>query len=255
MKNKILPFATILCLLIRFSVTLAAGAPEADAAGIRSSYMQVSVDRIVVDTAGLTSVSQTLALSIDRLAHSIERISADGAGLSLEERKTLLDAAKSVDRASIALSELARQLPLTAQRLTDRLPQVVSEARQPIAALSSGLKSASDSLVVITEALPEATENARMLVNSSLDSLMIRVSLYTVILVGILALAVIGVMWFVYRQYLDPLAKKLDALVGAPEHFASMSRHMNETSHNLLALQAGGRSSARPSLRRLTRQG
>ncbi|MDH3387669.1 MAG: hypothetical protein OEN02_07155 [Gammaproteobacteria bacterium] len=255
MKYKVLLLATILCLLVQFSVTPAAGAPLADEAGVRSSYMQVSVDRIVVDTAGLASASQTLALSIDRLAHSIERISADGAGLNLEERKTLLDAAKSVDKASIALSELAQQLPLTAQRLTDRLPQVISEARQPIAELSSGLKSASDSLVIITEALPEATENARMLVNSSLDSVLIRFSLYTVILVAILALAVIGVMWFTYRQYLDPLAKKLDALVGAPEHFASMSRHMSETSNNLLALQAEGQRTARPSLQRLTRRG
>ncbi len=114
---------------------------------------------------------------------------------------------------------------------------MVREARQPIADLSSGLQSARDGVFAITESLPQATENAKELVNSTLDSVLIRLSTYTVILIAVLALALVGVMWFVYRQYLDPLAQKLDSLVGAPEHFAAMSRYMKQTSDNLIALQ------------------
>jgi len=44
-------------------------------------------------------------------------------------------------------------------------------------------------------------------------------------------------MWFIYRQYLQPLTRKLDELVGAPEHFENMARHMKETATSLQALQ------------------
>ena len=50
-------------------------------------------------------------------------------------------------------------------------------------------------------------------------------------------------MWFVYSQYIKPLVQKLDALSGAPENFENLSRHMQQTSANLLALQGV---SARP---------
>ena len=103
--------------------------------------------------------------------------------------------------------------------------------------MSSGLASARDGIYAITESLPQATENAKQLVDASLDAALIKISTYTVILIAVLALALIGVIWFVYRQYLDPLAKKIDALTGAPEHFASMALYMQQTSENLLALQ------------------
>ena len=44
-------------------------------------------------------------------------------------------------------------------------------------------------------------------------------------------------MWFIYRQYIGPLTRKLDEVVGAPEHFEQMALHMKGTSDNLLALQ------------------
>ena len=129
-------------------------------------------------------------------------------------------------------------MPQTADRLGARLPQLVQEARQPVAELSSGLASARDGIYAITESLPQATENAKQLVDAALDAALVKISIYSVILIALLALALIGVMWFVYRQYLDPLARKLDALTGAPEHFAAMALHMQKTSENLLALQA-----------------
>lgn len=200
-------------------------------------YMRVDIDRVVIDTEGLIVASSSLAASIEKLAQAIQQLSANSATLSAEEKEILLGAVESVDAASRALSSLANQLPQTAQDLTAQLPQMVRDARQPIAELSSGLASARDGIVAISESLPQATENAKQLVNATFDSALIRLSTYTIILIAVLALALIGVMWFVYRQYLDPLAQKLEALTGAPEHFADMSRYMKETSDNLLALQ------------------
>ena len=114
---------------------------------------------------------------------------------------------------------------------------MVQEAREPVAEIASGLASARDGIYAITESLPAATENAKLLVDASLDAALVRLSIYSVILIAVLALALIGVIWFVYRQYLDPLAQKLDALTGAPEHFAAMALHMQQTSENLLALR------------------
>ncbi len=201
-------------------------------------YVNVSIDRLAIDTEGLSLASGRLAESIDKLAGAIQQLSANGEALGADEKQVLLEAVKSVDQASDALARLAQELPQTVDRLGTRLPRVVQEAREPIAELSSGLASARDGVYAITESLPQATENAKKLVDASLDAALIRLSTYSIILIAVLALALIGVMWFVYKQYLDPLARKLDALTGAPEHFAGMARHMQQTSENLLALQA-----------------
>lgn len=235
MKPKIL--LSLILLMMNGQATLASAADNADGTTESPQYMRVNIDRIVIDTEGVVIASGKLANSIDRLALAIKQLSTNSEALSEEEKEILLKAVLSVDQASLALAELAKQLPQTAQNLGQQLPKVVREARQPIADLSSGLQSARDGVFAITESLPQATENAKKLVNSTLDSALIRFSTYTILLIAVLALALIGVVWFVYRQYLNPLAQKLDALTGAPEHFAAMSLHMKETSENLIALQ------------------
>lgn len=200
-------------------------------------YLQVTVDNLVIDTKGLVTASQSLAQSIDRLSVSIEKIAINNDTLDSKERAMLMQALTSVDKASTALSELAQQLPVSTQQLSTKLPQIVNDAKEPIAELSSGLRAASDSVLVITESLPKATENAKALVDASLDSALIKFSTYTILLIATLALALIGVIWFVYRQYLAPLTQKLDELTGAPQHLVDMSRYMKETSDNLVALQ------------------
>ena len=228
-----------LILLMNFYSAFAIGAETVAAGGISETpqYMRINIDRVVIDTEGLAIASGKLASSIDRLALALQQLSTNSTALNTEEKEILLNAVKSVDQASLALAQLARELPQTAQNLSDRLPQAIRDARQPIADLSSGLQSARDGIFAITESLPQATDNVKQLVNSTLDSALIKLSTYSIILIVALALALIGVMWFVYRQYLDPLAQKLDSLVGAPEHFAAMSRYMKETSENLVALQ------------------
>ena len=203
----------------------------------KRQFMSVNVDRVVIDTEGLTRASVRLAESIDELALALKKLSTDSEALSEEEKQVLLQAVASVERAGNALEKLAIELPQTGQQLSQQIPQVVENARQPIAELSSGLQSARDGIYAITESLPQATDNAKELINSALDSAMVKISTYTVILIVVLALALIGVVWFIYRQYLAPIAAKLEPLAVAPEHFAELSRHMKETSDNLLTLQ------------------
>jgi hypothetical protein len=229
----------ILFAVLKFDTVAAAS--DADAAAAESArsqeYLSVSVDRVVVDTAGLATASVSLAGSIDRLALAIDQLSADSAALDDEQKKILLDAVTSARQASSALAELARQLPQSAQALSERLPQIISEVSAPLAALSSSLQAARDSVVIISESLPQATENASRLVDSALDSALQKLIVYSIVLIVIVALALIAIMWFIYAQYLRPLVRKLDELVGAPEHFENMARYMQETSNNLLALQ------------------
>ena len=180
-----------------------------------------------------------LADSVDRLALALRQLSSSGETLSDADRQVLLDAVRSVDRASAALARLADELPQTARHFSQQLPQVVENARQPIADLASSLQSARDGIYAITESLPQASHSARALVDSSLDSALVRISVYTAVLIAVLALALIAVAWFIYRQYLAPIAAKLEPLAVAPGHFAELAKHMKETSDNLLALQAG----------------
>ncbi len=213
--------------------------PGAGATERSAQYLSVNVDRVEVDIEGLAAASETLAGSIDRLALAIGRLSGDSAALSDEEKRILLEAVQSTQQASSALAELAQRLPQAVEDLSERLPRVISDAQAPITAFSSGLQSASDSVAMITGSLPQATENATQLANSVLDAVLQRLTLYTILLVAIVALALIGIMWFIYRQYLQPLTRKLDQLVGAPEHFENMARHMKETAASLQALQDG----------------
>lgn len=240
-----------LCLLLLLpGLGIAAVAAEPEQSG---DYLNVKIDRVVIDSDELATASATLADSIDRLALAIAGLSDADSELSEADRQALLSAVKSAETASVALTEMARQLPLRGQQLGERLPEIVSNTHKSMTELSAGLESARDSILVVAESLPEATENSKQLVNSVLDSALIRLSIFSLILVAVVALAVIGIMWFVYRQYLNPLARKLDALVGAPEHFDNMARHMQETSSNLLSVQVDASRLRGPSLQRRER--
>ena len=123
------------------------------------------------------------------------------------------------------------------EALSERLPAAVENARAPIAELSSGLRVASDGIIAITESLPAATQNARELVNSTVDAVLVRVSLYTLILIALLALALIAVAWFVHARYFAPVARLFAPLAAAPEQFAELSRHLERSSTSLLELR------------------
>ena len=239
--NKIL-LLSVLLILVKPCMVLAAIAesPLVDDPARPSEYLSINVDRVVVDSAGLAAASASLAGSIDRLGLALEQLSTDSTALDDEQRKILLDAVASAGEASVALTKLAQQLPQSVQNLSDRLPQMINDARAPLADISSGLQAAQSSVAMITEALPLATHNASQLVDSALDSALQKLIIYSVALIAIIALALIGIMWFIYRQYISPLTQKLNELTGAPENFENMARHMEGTADSLLALQDDG---------------
>ena len=236
--NRIVDIFILMILLAPTALSAASGENSAvDKSDESIDYVSVTVDRVMVDTDGLAIASETLAESIDGLALAIGQLSADSNALTDAEKQILLSAVASAHEASVALTELARQLPQSAQDFSERLPQIISDAGAPLAKISSSLESVSNSVILITESLPQATENVTLLVDSALDSALQRFILYTIILIAIVALALIGIIWFIYRQYIGPLMRKLDEVVGAPEHFEQMALHMKDTSGNLLALQ------------------
>ena len=208
---------------------------------VPNEYLSIDVDRVVIDTDGLVSAAANISAAVDRLAIAIGKLSEENVNLSEADKQTLLQAIESVDAASVAMATLARQIPQSAQEFGERLPQVIQQINEPLGDLSSSLQAASDTLLLINESLPQATENAEQLVNASLDAALIRLSIYTLVLVAIIALALILIVWFIYRQYLAPLTRKLDELVGAPEHFDNMARYMKETSDNLRVLRTSVR--------------
>jgi hypothetical protein len=236
--NKVLLWSVLLMLFQPGTVLAAAAeSPVVDDIARPAEYLSISVDRVMVDTAGLATASATLAGSIDRLGLAIGQLSADSAELDDEYRQILLDAVVSTREASVALTELAQQLPQSVQDLGDRLPQMIDDARAPLADISSALQAAQSSVAMITESLPLATRNAKQLVNSALDAALQKLIVYSIALIAIIALVLIGIMWFIYRQYISPLMQKLNELAGTPEHFENMARHMEGTADSLLALQ------------------
>ena len=164
---------------------------------------QVSVEDPAFDTEGLVDASRSLAGLIDQLTASIEHLGADNGALSTDDRALLVSFVKSADQASQAVA-----------RLADQWPQIVSSPHEPIAEVSTGFD------VTITE------------------SMLVKFFIYSMILLVVPAVIIVAITWFAYKRYVSPLKQKLDALVAAPEHLENMSRHMQQTSSNLLALQA-----------------
>ena len=213
---------------------VAATAPAADES---RQYLRLEIDNLVIDTDGLVAASQSLAQAVDRLGESIATLADSDEVLSAEDRAAVLGAVQSVDRASAALADVATRLPQTVADLNANLPAMIENARAPIADRSAGLRYASDGVVALTESLPETTARVTAMVDEVLNAALLRASVFLILLFVVLALAAIWVVGYIYKSYLEPVMQKLDALVGAPEHFASLAQHMKETSDNLLALQ------------------
>lgn len=242
MHNKFPGWAVLLALWIAVPAHAAAtsavtGAGAGGEPGVTREYLRVSVDNLVIDTDGLVAASQSLAQAVDRLGESIATLAASDAVLSPDDRAALLGAVQSVDRASAALADVATRLPQTVADLNENLPAMIENARAPIADLSAGLRYASDGVVAITDSLPETTARVTAMVDEVLNAALLRASVFVILLFVVIALATIWVIGYIYKAYIEPVIQKLDALVGAPEHFASLARHMKETSDNLLQLQ------------------
>jgi hypothetical protein len=237
MSKKFLQISALVLLSAQWSISSSSTNSNDEMEVASPQYLEVTVDNVVINTNGLVAASKTLADSIDAMAQAMENLSSDDANLSAEEREALLSAVTSVDKASAALTELALKLPEATQKLTDQLPMMVENARVPIAELARSLEVASEGVLVIAESLPQATENAGVLVDSVLNSVLVKASIFAVILILVLVGALVLAVRYIFQSYIEPIMSRLDSLVGAPEHFANLSKHMKQTSDNLLVLQ------------------
>jgi hypothetical protein len=237
MSKKFLQISALVLLSAQWSISSSSTNSNDEMEVASPQYLEVTVDNVVINTNGLVAASKTLADSIDAMAQAMENLSSDDANLSAEEREALLSAVTSVDKASAALTELALKLPEATQKLTDQLPMMVENARVPIAELARSLEVASEGVLVIAESLPQATENAGVLVDSVLNSVLVKASIFAVILILVFVGALVLAVRYIYQSYIEPIMSRLDSLVGAPEHFANLSKHMKQTSDNLLVLQ------------------
>jgi hypothetical protein len=70
-----------------------------------------------------------------------------------------------------------------------------------------------------------------------LNSVLVKASIFAVILILVLVAALVLAVRYIFQSYIEPIMSRLDSLVGAPEHFANLSKHMKQTSDNLLVLQ------------------
>lgn len=203
-------------------------------------YLSLTVENVVVNTADLVRASETLAGSVRQLSEAIENLASSESVIAPQDRQTLLNTIRSVDDASKAIAKLALEIPRTADKFTTQLPAAIKDMQTPIADISSSLASTRESITTISQALPQATENARDLVNATLNSMLIRISIFTFFLVSILVIATVLAVTFIYKKYINPLMIRLEKLTGTPIHLENLSRYMKETSDNLLVLQNAG---------------
>lgn len=200
-------------------------------------YLDVSVDNLVINTHGLADASRNLSMAIDRLSQAFEKISANDQTFTDEEKQVLLSSARAVERASVAIEDLSRRLPEMSADFSARLPELVERSKAPIAEISAGLHSASSSVTNIVEHLPQATENAKQLVDAAMNSALLRLTLFVVIALLVFALVLILVFRYLFKTYLEPVAELMAPLKDSPMHFDNLSRHMAKTSDNMLELE------------------
>jgi hypothetical protein len=217
MKVNLQPFysQTMPCLLLTLITLFAGQVANAE----EPAWIEITVGNIVVDTEGLVIASDNLTRAIAGLSDSINQISSDNLDLSVEQKKQLVEAIASVNQAGKAVEALAIEIPNSTQSISKGFPET--------------LKTASQNIGVLANALPIATQNAKILAHEVIDSLLLKISIYLILMV-IIVVGIVGFsMRFLYQRWFEPLVLKFESLAEAPQYLDSMARHMKETSDNL----------------------
>jgi hypothetical protein len=217
MKITLLPFCSraIPCLFLTLLTLFAGQAVKADEA----AWIDITVENIVVDSEGLVNASDNLTEAISGLSNSINQISSDNLDLSAEQKEQLVEAIASVTQAGNAVKRLAIEIPKSTQAINKGFPET--------------LKTASQNIGDLANALPVATQNAKILANEVIDALLLKVSVYLILFV-IIFVGIVGLsIRFLYKRWLEPLTLNFESLAEAPRHLDNMARNMKETSQNL----------------------
>lgn len=202
-----------------------------------TDYVSISIDKVVVDTDGLTQVANQLSNSIESLSNSIKRLSSNKTSFDEQERQALIAATSSVNNASQAVSDLSRQLPLAIQGLTRELPEALKNTQPQIAAISKSIQSASKAAISISSSFPETLSNGKLAVSEITADFMQKVTLYVGLILLMFALVLAVIMYIVYKTSIQPIASGLTELRAVPGELSEMSAYMRDTSENLLKLE------------------
>jgi hypothetical protein len=206
---------TILCLLLALLMLFAGQVVKAE----EPAWIDITVENIVVDTEGLVNASHHLTQAISGLSESINRISSDNLDLTSEQKEQLVEAIASVKQAGKAVERLAIEIPKSTQAISKDFPET--------------LKTASQNIGDLANALPLATHNAKILANEVIDALLLKISIYLILIVTFIIVIVGLSMRILYKRWFEPLALKFESLAEAPRHLDNMARNMKETSENL----------------------
>lgn len=202
-----------------------------------SEYVSISIDKVVVDTNGLTRVTTRLSNSIENLSDSIAQLSNSETTFSEKDRQALIDATTSLDSASQALTRLSQQLPAAIQGFTRELPEALKNTQPQIAAISKSIHNASQAAIRINESFPESLARGKRIVSEITTDVMQNVTLYIGLVLLLFAL-VIGLLFYIfYKTGIQPIASGLSDLRVVPQQLSEMSAYMHDTSKNLLILE------------------
>lgn len=200
-------------------------------------YVNISIDKVVVDTDGLIQMTNQLSNSIENLSGSIEQLSTSDTVFNEQDRQALIAATTSVNKASRALSDLSQQLPVAIQGLTRELPEALKNTQPQIAAISKSIQSASKAAININESFPETLSKGKLIMSEITTDVMQKVSLYVGLILLIFALVLAVLMYIIYRTSIQPITSCLNDLRTVPEQLSEMSAYMHDTSENLLSLE------------------
>lgn len=227
---------SIICaaLLLLSSLAVMAETDEIKSSG----YVDIRIDRLVIDSERLTSSSQQLSNSIIQLSESIRQLSERGGEFSEQDRATIIAATQSVDSASRSISELARQIPLTAKALSDHLPLAIEQSQVSIQRITDSIAAANEAVLRINESFPQVVTRSEALVDRLLDSALQKISFYALILLVLLLLTLAALIFYSHRMLVQPALELLAEFKIIPAQMSIMSRQMMQTSENLLRLRS-----------------
>jgi len=204
---------------------------------ISSDIIQVKIDNIVIDTDNLVSASSSLSTAILDVSDAIKNTSDKNINLSVKERQILVNAAENISIASKALSKLATELPKTTDKISNSLPEIIKEAQEPIANISNSIQSLGGSVITIADALPDALENTKKIVDQATNSILFKMYIFIGIFFLLLVITIGAIIFYMHRKLVSPVVTKLNEFSSLPNQLTEMATHMKVTSENLLVIQ------------------
>ena len=203
----------------------------------QQNYVNINIDNIAIDSDRIVQASELLAQEISQLSIALEVLATQDVNFTPEDRQALLNAAASVTEASLALTELANQLPEFANQLVETLPDTIKDSQQSIAQIARSIEAANETVNSLSNVYPQVLAQGENLVDQILDSMLQKITFYTLLIIIVFFLGLGGFVYYGYRKMFQPLLEVVVEFKTLPEQMAELSTQNRQTSENLLLLQ------------------